>query len=414
MAAKKTVRENYNALRSLQSELAQVAGDDGSGTRLADFMAFQIQEIDGFGVKPGEEEDLTRERKVLMGVTHLMEACAETNALIDGDDADSEGARTLLQKALRRLEKGCETDETLRPSCDALGRALMELNEASSSIASYAQKLQTDPERIDTVEERLSKLIGLKKKYGGSEASIMETRTRLGRDLDEWSSRGERIGRLEKALADTRADYVKAAKDLSKKRRTIAKTLASSIQAELDELRMGGARFDAHFKPLSDDESHWSAEGMDTMEFLFAPNVGEGFAPLGKIASGGELSRVMLAIRRVIADRGGICVYLFDEIDAGIGGQTASVVGRKIQSVSKHNQVICITHLPQISAFADAHFSVSKKVESGRTSSTIRRLEEGKRVEEIARMLGGIDVTAKSREHAKELLRRGPRALSVG
>ncbi len=406
IALKKTVREYFFALRSLQAELTQVSGDDGSEARLADFIQFQIQEIDAFALRLGEEEELARERKVLLSVTHLMEACAGANALLDGGDDDSEGARTLLQKAVRRMEKACETDATLAPAREALGRALAELDEASSQIGGYAQRLQADPRRFDVVEERLSKLVGLKKKYGGSEASIMETRNRLGTELEQWASRGVRIERLEKSIAEARGAYYKAAKELSKKRRTVAKTLASSIQAELDELRMGGARFETRFEAVSEDEATWGPEGIDAMELRFAPNVGEGFSPLGKIASGGELSRVMLAIRRVVADRGGICVYLFDEIDAGIGGQTASVVGRKIQSVSKHNQVICITHLPQISAFADAHFSVSKKVESGRTSSSIRRLEEGKRVEEIARMLGGMDVTTKSRDHAKELLSR--------
>lgn len=403
---KRKVRESHSALRSKAAELAQLSGDAGDRARLEDFLRFQIQEIEAFAPKEGEEEALGAEHKRLMSVTHLLEASGSAEGMLAGDgEAD---AASLVAKALKRLAKAAESDPRLTAAVETLQRAQLELEEATGFLRNYASELQPDPARVEQIEERLTRLSALKKKYGADAAGILGTLQRLEAELADLLGKGERAAALEEEITAFRAEYLAGAKQLSKKRKAITRALADSIRGELEELKMAGTTFEARLSAVSeDDEGAWSPEGLDRVEFLFAPNVGETPKPLGKIASGGEMSRVMLAIRRIISDKGGICVYLFDEIDAGIGGLTASVVGKKIRSVAKDNQVICITHLAQIAAFADAHFSVEKKAAGGRTVSRIERVKGPERVDEVARMLGGTQVTAKSREHAKELLKQG-------
>lgn len=397
---RRETRELYSALRSCELEFKVLLGDDSQRARTEDFLKFQLAEIDEFDPREGEEESLSIERKRLLNSTNLMEIANQTLALVCGSDAtDGDDAITLLARASQRLAKAVQIDPSLQSAADALTRAKVEADEAAAQLGSYAQGLDLDPNRLEQLEERLAKWSEMKKKYGGSAQEIFSARDRIERELDEFSHRQERLRALQAKLAAFKASYEKLASDLSKKRRGVAKTLRGSIQQELGELMMPGTRFDIEFS-----EAEWSADGIDRIQFLFSPNPGEGLKPVAKIASGGELSRVMLAIRRTISDRGGIGVYLFDEIDAGIGGQTASVVGKKLQSVSKYNQVICITHLPQVAAYAAAHFSVTKKIASGRTLSQIRLLKDKSRVDELARMLGGLNVTERSRAHAKDLI----------
>jgi DNA repair protein RecN (Recombination protein N) len=399
---RRDVRETHAQLRSRENELASLGGDERERARAIDFLRFQLEEIDEFGPKEGEEEALDTERRRLANATQLMESAQHALELVGGESGDGGDVRTLLGKAQQRLTKAAQLDPALQPALDAVARAGVEADEAVSQLSSYATGLELDPARLEEVEERLARWSELKKKYGASAAEILATRAKIEAELADWDNRATRLRDLETEIAELRKIYEKTAGDLSKRRRNVAKTLRESIVKELRELMMPGTSFEVE---LATAEAP-SADGIDKAQFLFSPNPGEGLKPIAKIASGGELSRVMLAIRRTIADRGGIGVYLFDEIDAGIGGQTASIVGRKLKSVAGHNQIICITHLPQVAAFADAHYSVTKKVSGGRTISQITLLEGPKRIEEVARMLGGLNITEKSRAHARDLIRQ--------
>ncbi len=402
---RRETREIFSALRSRESELAMLGGDERERARTEDFLRFQLTEIDEFNPQAGEEEALTIERRRLLNATQLMEAAAQTQSMLGGSDSSNgDDAQSLLGRASQRLAKAAQLDASLAQVVAAIERAALETGEAIAQLDTYASALEVDPARLELVEERLNRWSEIRKKYGSTLEEILALRAKIDNDLNEVAHRQQKIAEIEAKIASLRAEYEKCARELSKKRKNVAKTLRESIQKEMRELMMPDVRFDIEFTDLPETQN--SPDGLDRLQFLFSPNPGEDLKPVGKIASGGELSRVMLAIRRTIADRGGIGVYLFDEIDAGIGGQTASVVGRKLQSVAKFNQVICITHLPQVAAFAAAHYSVSKKVSAGRTASQISKLEGSKRVEELARMLGGINVTEKSRAHAKDLIKQ--------
>lgn len=403
---RREVRELHSALRSCETEFRMLQGGDRETARTEDFLRFQLSELDEFSPKEGEEESLIAERRRLLNSTQLLEAAQGALSLLNGSDGRSEAddVRTLLGRASQKLGKAVQLDATLNNALETLGRATVEIDEGVFLLDAYAQSLEVDPEYLNRTEERLTKWAALKRKYGSTFQDMMRTRENLESELNEYAHRSKKIAELEANIVFLRTDFEKIARELSKKRKAIAKTLRVSIEQEIRELMMPDTRFEIEFSELLPEQ--WASEGIDRMQFSFSPNLGEDLKPIAKIASGGELSRVMLSIRRTIADRGGIGVYLFDEIDAGIGGQTASIVGKKLQAVAKYNQVICITHLPQVAAYANAHYSVSKKTSSGRTLSQITLLEGSKRVDELARMLGGLNVTQKSRAHARDLIKQ--------
>lgn len=396
---RREVREVYSAYKSAENELAVLTGsEDGKQSMTEDFLKFQLSELDEFGAKPGEEEELQNDRRRLMNVSNLLEGANQACSYLDGGEGD---VRTLIGKSIMRLRKLTDTDSGLEPAATALERAQVEIEEAVGQLSSYAQALDADPSRLEEVEERIQKWSAMKKKYGADAEAILATRERIAAQIDGFAHRQERIDACQERIDALKAEFMKSATELSKKRKNVAKTLCKTIEEELAELSMPNTTFKVEFSVLDAP----SAEGIDRAQFVFSPNPGEEAKPISKIASGGELSRVLLAVRRTIADRGGIGVYLFDEVDSGIGGATASVVGKKIASVAKYNQIICITHLPQVASFANAHFHVTKKVASGRTQSEITRLDGTKRIDEIARMLGGTKLTDKSRGHARDLLK---------
>lgn len=398
------VRNSYLAIKSLETELANLQAPSGIATSSEDFIRFQIQEIEEFNPLEGEDEKLLTEKKRLQNlsqITDFSRAALEFLAA-DSGSSDAVGASELIAKARQRILKALELDQSLAPIAAAIERTMAELDEAASSLQDYLENLEADPTRLEWVEDRLAAWNMIKKKYGATAEEITATRERLSLELDSFSNRQGKIEALKAKFETVRDEYMKLALGLSKKRKAIAKTLTDSIQTELSELLMSNTNFSVGFEDYA--SNYLTETGIDRVQFLFSANAGEVAKPMRKIASGGELSRILLALRRTISDRGGIGVYLFDEIDSGIGGQTASVVGQKLRSVAKFNQVICITHLPQVAAFAKTHFVVSKKTVEGRTLSQIDRLRGSNRVEEIARMLGGLNVTEKSRANAKELI----------
>ena len=401
-AAYQVAKAAFDTLREFETRL-------GDRAQREDLLRYQVREIEEVGPRPGEEPQIAEQRERLKHADTLQRLAGDAaDALYDRDGSICE---TLAQVSSSVLE-AAQLDPSLRELGAQLESARTQLEEAARELGRYTRGVHADPEALTELEERFHALAKLKRKYGGSLEAVV---AHLAQAKSELEQLGDHEGTSEKLRADYAAALAKvtvSARELSKQRKLAAGKLAGAISEELASLGMGGARIQVDVSPLAGsaselevDGARLSSQGIDRAEFLIAPNRGEVARPLSKVASGGELSRAMLAIKRVLAGLGPAGMYVFDEVDSGVGGAVAEVIGRKIQDVAQHRQVLCITHLAQIAVFADAHFKVQKTVIDERTVSTVKRLSKREQEEEIARMLGGLKVTPKTRAAAAEMLR---------
>jgi DNA repair protein RecN (Recombination protein N) len=388
---------------SLESERGR--GDDR--VQREDLLRFQITEIDALDPQPGEDASLAAERDKQRHAEKLAQLTGGAeDTLYASDDALCER----LGRLCTELSHAVSIDPTLGPLAEQLEACRAQLEDVARELGSYARGISHDAERLRELEERLDALRKLVRKHGGSVEAVLDYRARARAELDAIDRRDETLAELSRAHDAALEAAAVLARKLSQSRKKAAGKLATAISKELTSLSMGDARVSVDVaQPAGGDPSvdgaQLTATGIDRVEFLIAPNRGEDPQPLRRIASGGELSRAMLALKRVLAGLGPAGLYVFDEVDAGVGGAVAEVIGRKLEEVAAHHQVICITHLPQIAVFAKTHFHVSKVVEAGRTRSVITKLSERERENEIARMLGGVKITDKTRAAAKEMLR---------
>jgi DNA repair protein RecN (Recombination protein N) len=312
-----------------------------------------------------------------------------------------------IEKIQRILNQGREMaaiDPSLSHLLKGLESTLIQLEDIALALRDYSRRVEVNPTRLDEIENRLEEIDRLKRKYGSSIKEVLAFKQRIDEALKSFTSDEEKLSQLEGRLEPLRQTMNHLGQKLSGERKRVAMGLKKSVEKELNSLGMKKTIFEIHIDPFP-----LSPKGVDRVEFLISPNVGEEVKPLAKIASGGELSRIMLAMKRILAQVGGRQVLIFDEVDSGIGGAMAEVVGRKLKELSRHHQVICVTHLPQIACFADQHHSVRKEVKSGRTITLVNRLDKESIVDEIARMLGGVKVTEKTRAHAKEMIENAKR-----
>jgi DNA repair protein RecN (Recombination protein N) len=405
MKQRDSVSAAHAEVRALKAEAEKLSQDESARLKRLDFLRFQIEELKAAGLAPGEDSRLQQEKTLLQSAQVRLQAIEQARVLIE----ESEDGNTIqtLQMAIQRLGTLVSVDERARPLVEGLERALAEVEEVSLSLNRYAKSVDLDPARLEQVQERLSLIADLRRKYGESVETMLSQLSELEAEFDALTHSEQRLGEIEASLEKSATQLKALCSKLSDARSKVSGRLADAVTAELRELNMSDARFAIELVSNSKTLESCSASGADQIQFVVQTNRGESARPLGKIASGGELSRLMLAIRRVIADRGGIGVYLFDEIDAGMGGQTAFQVGRKLKSVASHNQVICITHLPQVASFADHHLVVRKSAQGRRTLTEIVSLaasDKKLRQEELARMLGGPVLTKKSLENAAELM----------
>ena len=303
-------------------------------------------------------------------------------------------------KEIRKIDAGLKLTE------QELEELYFRIEEAAFALRDYAKRLSFDPVRLETVEERLELLGRLKRKYGGTLDAVLIKQADAEKEMGEISSLEEEIQALTTDIAAERERLMEAAEVLSIKRREAAAALKRSVEGEIRTLGMENAKFEAVFRDLRSDqgEATLNEKGIDAPEFYLSANVGEEPKPLRGIASGGELSRIMLALKKVLARTGSVGTIVFDEVDSGIGGATAQIVGQKLREVARHHQVICITHLPQIACCGDRHYRVVKRVAGKRTNTSVSLLSGEERLEEITRMLGGVELTEKTKEHAREML----------
>ncbi|MEO5968650.1 MAG: DNA repair protein RecN [Bdellovibrionia bacterium] len=386
-------------VRSLRKESELLRKADQERKKKADFLTFQINEIQDANLTEGEEEQLVEEKHLLQSAENRAQMADAARQVLESDES---GVLNSLKTALQKLRSLLLIDSRVKKIEEALERAALETEEVSIELNRYLDSVELNRDRLQIVQDRLSLIGDLRRKYGGSITEILANYILLGAELSSLGQIDARLDHISAELGILETQLHQQAQQLSKARISIQTVLANSVTEELKDLKMNEAKFLIELCQ-KENISDW-VNSADTIQFLVQTNRGEPSRPLGKIASGGELSRLMLAIRRVIADRGGIGVYLFDEIDAGIGGQTAFEVGRKLKSVASYNQVICITHLPQVASFADHHLTVHKSVVENRTITGISELSLKERKIELARMLGGRELTKRSIDNACELI----------
>jgi DNA repair protein RecN (Recombination protein N) len=394
-------RERFAAWQGLQRERDALLAAERERERRTELLEFQRRELEGARLEPGEEEALAAERAILANHERLFSTVEQAYVELE----ESEGAVLMrLGPLATRLRDASGIDARLRDILEALETAMVHLGEAARGLRDYRGRIEFDPQRLEHIEARLHEIGKLKRKYGGGVADLLSHLAGVRRDLDALGQSGARLQDVERALRTSVSDLLRRAAALSAARKRAAQTLQAAVLVELGALGMAKAAFEVRIATGAGDEAALGPHGLDAVEFLISPNPGETVKPLHKIASGGELSRVMLAIRTILADADRTPTVIFDEVDAGIGGSMGEVVGRKLSAASKRHQVLCVTHLPQIACFGDQHLLVQKRSLADRTETTVRVLTPEERPREVARMLGGSSRSATALDHATELL----------
>jgi DNA repair protein RecN (Recombination protein N) len=406
------MRRRHQRFASAKQALDERRNAQAASVERAELLRFQLDELKTANLQPGEEEVLTSERSRL---NHAEKLCTLVNAaeasVYSGDSAAVES----IGRALTIIREAERIDDGLAGPRVLLESALAELEEASGALSRYSRTLHPDPVRLDLIDERLAEISRLKRKHGGTIDDLIAKRDQLTRDLEAAERGDASMQALTAEVEAAEKDAVAWAKRLAVERRKVAHSLERSVATELNALALEGARMQVRFG--EGDGRPLSATGWDEIEFYLAANPGEELRPLARVASGGELSRIMLALKTLTAAEDRSASLIFDEVDAGVGGAVAEVIGRKLRQLGIRRQVLSVTHLPVIAAFADHHIVVAKHVQSGRMVSSARPLSSTERVVELARMLGG-QLTREAREHAEQLLRlssaKNVRSASTG
>lgn len=397
----------FTQWKAIAARIESLERDEQDRLRLLDLWSFQKREIEDAKLKPGEDESLEAEKLVLANAEKIYGAAMRTFDLLYEGEASTSSS---LRAAQRHLEELTRYEPKMHEALAALETARISIEDVGATLRDYAGGIQASPEHLAEVEDRLAAIDKLKRKYGASASEIIAFGEEVSRKLAEMENKDEVLRQLRKELAEAAERYSSAARSISKKRYEAARKLEKLVETEINDLAMK-SKFKVEVSG-TEEEGNWSPSGFDLLEYLIATNAGEPLRPLQQIASGGELSRVMLALK-VSVEAGGAKkktasvqrTLVFDEIDIGIGGRAAEAVGKKLKSLSRSNQVLCVTHLPQIATFADHHYVIEKKDVSGRTRTTVREVVGDERTEEVARMLSGAQLTDTSRKHAEQLLK---------
>lgn len=405
------MKERYRALSLAWDSLKQAKELLEKRKREEELLRSQLQEISQARLQAGEEEELKARKNILIHAEKLYQGCKE------GEDLLYEGEDALVGRLGRyvlRLRELANIDDGLNEAVELLNSSQAQLQEATAVLRRYTGKVQFEPGALEQLEDRLAEINRLKRKYNGAVEDILKIQEKVAEELKALDRGEEEIPALERIFEEARGSAWQIAEALSMERKRVAKKFKKEMEKAVEGLGMPGTIFEVRF--LSEEGDGYeppflvggkkvTEQGMDQVEFDFSPNPGEAVKPLAKIASGGELSRLMLAIKSLVLTQGDIPTLLFDEVDAGIGGKVAEIVGKKLKKVAASHQVLCVTHLPQIAALADSHYVVQKEVAKGRTFTEVKKLNDKERVEEVARMLGGVKITEKTKRHAEEMVK---------
>ncbi len=399
------VAQAFSEWREIGQKLEELGRNEQEKLRLLDLWTFQRNEIEAVQPQAGEDAALESERKILQNVSRLQENAA---AAFESLYESPESATTQIRHALKRIEELIRIDESLAETAASLKHAAVLVEDAAYALRDYLGRLEGDPSRLEDVESRLAALDRLKRKYGRTLEDVIAFRDDVARRAGEVENASEHKAALENQRAEVGHRYEKLAQELSRMRTAAAGKLSKQVEIELKALAMTGTQFQ-----VAIEQGGWSATGIDEIGFVVSPNRGEELKPLDKIASGGELSRIALALKTAVGDADqhrGIPTLVFDEVDAGIGGAAAAAVGKRLKTLSRNSQVICVTHLAQIAGFADHHYAVAKREKKGRVTTEITELPRQERAREIGRMLSGEHVTAEALKHAEQLIEAGSSA----
>ena len=393
-----TYAEKYKDFTDIRRQIGALQMDEAEKARRVDTLQYQIEELRRAKLTPGEEEELTARRGMLRNAEKFLDAVAGADYALNGDDSGG-GALSALRQAQDALSGVRNLDDAFGQLYERLGEAYSEVYDIAATVEDKRGELDVSPGELDRVESRMDLLYRLKKKYGATVEDMLDYQARCEAELAQIEDAGDTLARLEQALSKAEKEARQAAQALSDARKAAAEQLTSQILAELQQLDMGKIRFAVDFaeKPLDSD-------GMDTVRFLMSANVGEELRPIHKIASGGELARIMLAMKNVLSEQDHVGTMVFDEVDTGVSGRAAQKVAEKMARISRRKQVLCVTHLPQLAAMADTHFSVEKGERGGRTYTEVRRLDREQRRRELARLTGGSHVSQTMLDGAEELL----------
>lgn len=391
-------KNSRQRLKDLEKQLAILIGDESQREQRMDMLLFQKEEIEAAELQEGEEDALLEQKKRLSSMERLIRLTGESVTLLyDGDDR-APSACDQLGDALAKLQEAAEYDAALSPLADALADGYAAVEDCARELKREAEKQEADPEELERIEERLQLFYKLKRKYGGSIEAVLEFYEKAVQELEFLSNSSEKVAELSAKKAAEEKRLSALAETLTARRRATAEQVEEQIETALHDMEMKHARFHIQIEEKAD----WGADGKDKVEFLISANAGEPLKPLAKIASGGEMSRVMLALKTVLVDADEIGTFIFDEIDTGVSGRTARRVGEKMRFLGGKRQLLCITHLPQIAAMADNHFLIEKESDAGETVTRVTALDEEGAVREVARLMN--DVTETTLAAARELL----------
>ena len=392
----------FARVQSLTAERERLALDIREKARREEYLQFQLTEIRRAAPKPGEDDDLTTSRQVLANAERLQRLCAEAyTGLYEGDGA----VLPALATVWKRVGELASIDPQFEPYLSARETVKSQLEDLAYFLRSYSAGFDASPARLQEVEDRLAVLERLKKKHGPTLQDVIDTQASLARELGSLEQSGQRASELDGELEAARTTYLRLADALSAKRQSAAKTFSERLVASLADLAMTRTRCEVRFAASRGQEG-WTARGVDEVEFYISPNPGEDLRPLARIASGGELSRLMLALKTLASTDAPGKTLIFDEVDAGIGGTVADVVGARLRELAGECQVLCITHLPQIAAYGGTHYRIEKALKGGRTVTSVTRLAVREREDELARMIAGSEISASVRASAREMLKK--------
>lgn len=401
LAIKSKYQSTYQDYQHLHHSMVSRNTHQKEWAQRLDMLRFQVKEIEDAQLEPDEETNLSQQRDRLMNFQKINTALQEGYLALNGDE-EVTGALDLSGKAMDSLSSIADLDPDFKQLSDSLQSAYYALQDASGEISKQVDQLEWDDNKLDEIEARLDVIHQLKRKYGDSEKQILNYLARIKKELADMEAAEIDESDLDEQLDKKEQQLIKYGEQLTAERKRISVKLEKAIQSELKDLYMSKTVFRVRFKPTNDQQ--YFATGMDDVEFYIQPNPGEEIRPLAKIASGGELSRLMLALKTIFSKSQGVTSIIFDEVDTGVSGRVAQAIAEKISGIANESQVLCITHLPQVAAMSDHHYFIDKQVKGKRTVTHIKKLNQSNRVKELARMLAGTTVTELTLDHAKELL----------
>ena len=397
-------QEAYRKWHDIRREMDKLQMDEAERSRRVDTLNYQIQELERAQLKAGEDEELSARRTLLRSAGRLMEAVQSAEFALSGDE-DRDGACSLIAQAEGEVQGVSSISPELGELSEKLTALRCAADDAADTLRDLSRSFDFSPGELDQVEERLDLLYRLRKKYGPTVEDMLDYLDRCRKELDQIQYADDTLARLEKDLKKAQKEAARRGEVLSQARREAAGALQARVQEELRQLDMPKVQFQTEFTPKG-GEAGMDETGLDEVQFLMSANLGEALKPIQKVASGGELARIMLALKNVLAEGDQIGTLVFDEVDTGVSGRAAQKVAEKMAQVARGKQVLCVTHLPQIAAMADTHFSVQKGEREGRTYTRLERLDRSQRREELARLIGGASITPSLLESAEELLRQ--------